>query len=132
VKRESKFLNLCSTLLASAIEDSRREMDDLAVELIEGDGAASDLVVTKLQSIDRLMQRLGNVNTNLKRVEQFLELDDDAVTDDDWQELLIAAKAMYTMAQERELFDQYFSSTLNEERSERSPDTELHGNVSLF
>ena len=96
------LVDVCARQLSDAIEDSRLEMDSLTMAVVRGDGKNSAELLVRLQSIDRLMQRLDNVKANLGYVVRHLEMDDEV---SDMDTLTAAMRASFTMPSERELFD---------------------------
>ncbi len=110
----SDFVALCASQLQSALEESNTEMDGLAVAALKpGETASADLV-TRLQSVDRLMQRLSNVQVNLVQLADFMASESSTEEFADWSALLLRARGTYTMEQERNMFDKAFGSSHSE------------------
>lgn len=97
------FVALCSEQLKFAIDDSRKEMDSLTLSIVEGNTTDSANVITRLQSIDRLMQRLSNVQLNLDYLANYLGA---GAHETEIDELMENMRSTFTMPSERELFDQ--------------------------
>lgn len=96
------LVDVCARHLSDAIEDSRLEMDNLTKAVVRGEGDNRAELLVRLQSIDRLMQRLDNVKANLGYVVRHLELDEEVA---DLASLTAAMRSSFTMPSERELFD---------------------------
>ncbi len=100
------FLQFCSRQLDAAIEDARREMDGVAAALLRQESANSDDILVRLQSVDRLMQRLSNVSRNLVRLEDLVRDDSVEHFDETWARILLGVRESFTMTEERKLFDE--------------------------
>ncbi len=117
VRHEHAFIALCAEQLRLAIGESRAEMDGLTASAV-GDGEAVSMdLITRLQSVDRLMQRLSNVQVNLERLARFLDSEGTQLTDAPWTALLKDARASFTMEQEREMFDSTIEQSKEFKRS---------------
>lgn len=109
--REPAFVAICADQLKLAIDESRVEMDALtAAAMSTGDATSIDMI-TRLQSVDRLMQRLWNVHANLEQFAQFLNKKHNSGEKMTWNDLLDRSRATFTMEQEREMFDAALGSS---------------------
>ena len=96
------FVAVCAKHLEHAIDDSRTEMDKLTSCIFEDESHPSTEVITRLQSIDRFMQRLRNVKSNLNHLAAHMEGDANEAS---LQDLATQLRSSFTMSSERELFD---------------------------
>ncbi len=64
----------------------------------------------RLQFADRLSQRLSNTAANLAALADFMQADEQPVSDEGWSAFLDAARARFTMEQERRMFDAIFGT----------------------
>lgn len=101
----SRYISLCSSLLKEALEESRVEMDAITVAaLTPGERASADLI-SRLQSVDRLMQRLTNVQSNLVNLADYVLREADSEGEMSWSLLCDQTRQRFTMEQERNMFD---------------------------
>lgn len=101
----SRYISLCSSLLKEALEESRVEMDAITVAaLTPGERASADLI-SRLQSVDRLMQRLTNVQSNLVNLADYVLKEADSEGEMSWSLLCDQTRQRFTMEQERNMFD---------------------------
>lgn len=103
--RTRHFVSVCTEQLREAIDESRAEMDGLTAAIMSAGAEAPADLLTRLQSVDRLMQRLTNVYENLARMANFLGDAESRDRGESWAVMLEEARNSFTMEQERELFD---------------------------
>lgn len=107
--KESLFITMCVGQLGAAIDDSRIQLDGLT-EMVMGEReSVSAELITRLQSVDRFMQRLTNVQVDLERLVRFMALAEVNEQQARWDEFLEQTRATFTMECERNLFDSLFN-----------------------
>lgn len=104
-----RYVSLCSRQLLVALEESRTEMDGITAAALSPDKEAAIELITRLQSVDRLMQRLSNVQLNLDRLAKFVTAETQIPRVSQWSEFMEQTRASFTMEQERALFDEMLS-----------------------
>lgn len=62
-------------------------------------------LITRLQSVDRFMQRLSNIQTNLEQLAPYLRDRGNPNRVHAWSDLVARTRATFTMEHEREIFD---------------------------
>ena len=114
--RVAEFLTLVADQLIAALGEANHTFGELAHEVLTLARHASDTIAPEaeaaackalvgLQSIDRLQQRLGSVDRNLRSLATLLDATDSRPSERDWAVLLKAVRERYTTETERAEFD---------------------------
>ena len=122
------LVDLCAEQIQAALKEASADIEALSLSvldtarhaelLIEPDRAPDSAPLKKavqsassrLQFADRLNQRLSNTAANLAALAEFMHASEQPVSDAGWSAFLDAARARFTMEQERRMFDAIFGT----------------------
>ena len=119
------LVDLCAEQIQAAISEASSDIEALSLSVLDTARHADKLIEPdrsgplkeavrnasqRLQFADRLSQRLSNTAANLAALADYMQADEQPVSDEGWSAFLDAARARFTMEQERRMFDAIFGT----------------------
>ena len=122
------LVDLCAEQIRAAIKEASADIEALSLSVLDTARHAEQLIEparapdsrplreavrsasSRLQFADRLNQRLSNTAANLAALAEFMRASEQPISDAGWPVFLDAARARFTMEQERRMFDAVFGT----------------------